>query len=157
MGKYREESNLNAICANLQSFSNKKREIELLVAAESYDLLFFTEIWYNVEQHDTSELFLGGFQCPLISPARRGGACAFIREGLNFIPVEPPEKVSESVWFSMQTIDKANRLYGCIYRSPNSTEENNQKLLKNIFWAKENFSELILIGFDLTCHLSTGI
>ena len=45
----------------------------------------------------------------------------------------------------MQTIDKANRLYGCICMSPNSTEENDQKLLKNIFWAKEKFSEIILI------------
>ena len=36
-------------------------------------------------------------------------------------------------------------LYACVYRSPNSTNENNQKLIDNIVEAKYNYNEIILI------------
>ena len=124
---------------------NKKREIELLISQEIFDILLFTEIWIG-DGHDASEIFLPGFQAPIIDPKIRGGACAFVRSGLNFYTVEPPQKVTESIWFCINTIDNIRRLYACIYRSPNSTAENNDKLIENLNWAKNSFSEVVIVG-----------
>ena len=76
----------------------------------------------------------------------RGGACVFVRTGLDFTIIKPPNITQESIWISIKTHDKINRLYGCIYRSPNSSNINNENLLSNLKWASENFTEIILIG-----------
>ena len=60
--------------------------------------------------------------------------------------VFPPEKSGDSCWVVVNTRNNIKRLYGCIYRSPNSSSENNNKLLDNIKWAKENFTEIILLA-----------
>ena len=57
--------------ANLQSFLDKKPEIEIKIAEENFDLLFFTEIWIT-EQHHDCELFIPGFQRPVLDPRVRG-------------------------------------------------------------------------------------
>ena len=46
----------------------------------------------------------------------------------------------------METANAVKRLYGCIYRSPNSSEHNNSALIENLEWATENFSEVLLTG-----------
>ena len=145
MGQHSKIAELKCLYANLQSFLNKKHEIEIRIASEAPDILFFTEIWYD-DRYNSSENILENFQAPIISPNIRGGACAFVRNGLNFIPVEPPHKTSDSVWFTIKTLDNVNRLYACIYRSPNSNDDNNRRLINNISWASRNFSELILVG-----------
>ena len=58
----------------------------------------------------------------------------------------PPHPLQESCWFYIKTEDNVPRLYGCVYRSPNSSDQNNEELLNNINWAKENYREIILIG-----------
>ena len=145
MGYNSELNEIKCAYANLQSFCNKKREIELYLCRESIDILFFTEVWLT-EEHHSSEIVLPGFQTPIIDLNARGGACAFVKENLDYIKIAPPCNVRESVWFSMKTKDGVTRLYACVYRSPNSDAENNNNLLTNIRWARENFQEVIMIG-----------
>ena len=104
-----------------------------------------TEVWIN-NSHDISELLLPGFQSPLLDPKARGGACIYVRNGLQFAPVFPPHISSESVWIQLKTSDNISRLYACIYRSPNSDTTNDNNLLMNIDWAKQNFREIIITG-----------
>ena len=89
---------------------------------------------------------LEGFQRPLIQYKSRGGTCVYITEGLQYIEVTPPQKTSESNWFVVKTKNEVSRIYACIYRSPNSDNENNEKLLENIRWATANYSEVVIIG-----------
>ena len=131
--------------ANVQSFLSKKKEIEEYIADKKFDILLFTEVWLT-EEHSTAEYLLPGFQSPTVDFKARGGTMIFVRENVLFYEVFPPEKCSESSWIVIQTENGTKRLYGCVYRSPNSSQENNEKLLENISWASCNFSEMIVMG-----------
>ena len=107
--------------------------IRITILCEPYDL------------HE-SEYYLEGYQKPIMDFNIRGGACVFIQNGLHFTPIQPPHPVNESCWFYIKTKDNVQRLFGCIYRSPNSPEVNNHNLLMNIKWAQETYTEIVLIG-----------
>lgn len=111
----------------------------------SYDLLLFTEVWIGDDMQEC-EYSIPGFQTPIVDPNMRGGACIYVREGLEYYAVQPPIKMQESVWIVIKTREHINRIYACIYRSPNSIDENNDNLISNIEWAKANYSECILVG-----------
>ena len=145
MGDCSENYELNCLYGNLQSLNSKKKEIELRTKNCAYDLLLFTEIWIN-DKNQACEYTIPGFQDPVIDPNIRGGAGIYVREGMEFFVVQPPNKVNESVWIVLKTRDNVNRLYACIYRSPNSVDANNEKLINNIIWARDNFSECVFIG-----------
>ena len=113
MGKCFERPNLSCIYANLQSFLSKKNEIEQRVKDHDFDLMLFTEVWTDERIHD-SEYFNPGFQKPIVDPNFRGGACVYIRDSIEFLLIEPPSKVKESVWFLVKTNDNINRLYACV-------------------------------------------
>ena len=137
---------LKCVSANIQSIFNKKQEIELYAKENNAkDILFFTESFIT-ESHSVSEYLIDGFQPPVVCMKNRGGACGFIRNDIIFSEVCVPNPTEDSVWFSIKTEDNVNRLYGCVYRSPNSSSENNSKLCENVSWASEKFSEVILLG-----------
>ena len=63
----------------------------------------------------------------------------------------------ESVWSKVKLKDRDNLLIGCIYRSPNASDDNFQKL-KLLFdnCRDVNYSHKLLIG-DLISRTSTGV
>ena len=93
-----------------------------------------------------SEYSFNGYQSPVVFKKNRGGSCIYVKNGIIFTVVSPPNPTEDSVWISIRTSNNISRLYGCIYRSPNSTNENNEKLIANIEWAEENYVELVLLG-----------
>ena len=136
---------LKCIYSNVQSIFNKKNEIELYILENHVDVMFFTECFIT-DNYDASEYFFEGFQPPVVYKKNRGGACIYIRNGLRFHEVSPPNCLEDSAWIVISTKNSIKRLYGCLYRSPNSTVENNQCLSENIRWAKFNYPEVILVG-----------
>ena len=98
------------------------------------------------EEHHKSEFCLSGYQEPLIHYNGRGGVCVYVKHGINFVPVQPPRAMQESCWFYIKTEQNVPRLYGCVYRSPNSSDQNNEDLLENINWGRQNYREIVLIG-----------
>ena len=93
VGQCGERSYLKCLYANLQSLINKRNEIKLRLDQESFDMMFFTEIWIN-ENIDESELFIPGFQTPFIHPKASGGAAVYIRDGIVVSKVSPPAKMN---------------------------------------------------------------
>ena len=67
-----------------------------MLDSEAIDILFFTEIWISELHHDT-EITLPGYQSPIIDPNRRGGACVYLRDNIEFTRVIPPYRLQESV------------------------------------------------------------
>ena len=145
MGQNTKRNEINCLYANLQSLISKKREIELKLDQENFHLLFFNEIWIS-EDFDYNEFSLKSFQKPIVDPNFRGGSCIFVREGIDFRVIKPPRPVKESVWIMIKTSDNVKRMYACIYRSPNSPNQNNEDLLYNLEWSRMNFSECVLTG-----------
>ena len=108
------------------------------------DILFFTECFIT-EGHDISEYQFPGFQS-FVAMKYRGGSCIYVQNDLPAYAVQPPNAVEDSAWVVITTREGTKRLYGCIYRSPNSDYSNNLKLIENIRWAKNQYVEIILVG-----------
>ena len=77
--------------------------------------------------------------------------CIFIKKPFSVSPLEVigQTEVEESVWCEMKLGNNDKLLIGCIYRSPNSTLENNPRLNKMIIDAArlKTFTH-VLIGGD---------
>ena len=114
--------------SNVQSFLSKKSEIEAIVAENNFEILFFTEVWLT-EDHSDCEISIKGFQAPVICKKNRGGTCIFVKEDIPFYEVTPPNPCEDSSWIVINSRNNVKRVYACIYRSPNSTPENNRKLV----------------------------
>ena len=131
--------------SNVQSFLNKKREIEDYIAGKKFDLIMLTEVWITKE-HCANEYSLHGFQTPVVDFKARGGTLIFVRKDIPFYEVFPPNQCEDASWIVIRTDNHVKRLHACIYRSPNSLHANNEKLLENLSWADQNFNELVIVG-----------
>ena len=132
-----ENSNtiLKCVYANLQSIFNKKHEIEEYIEETKIDMMFFTESFIN-DDHQPVEYDFIGYQC-FVAKKQRGGACIYAKNSLSPYEIQPPNKTEDSCWVVINTKNYVKRLYGCVYRSPNSSHENNVKLMDNIIWTQE--------------------
>ena len=135
---------LKCLYTNLQSLHSKRKEIELYLQENKVDLMFFTECWI-AEDHHVSEYSFDGFQT-VVCKKNRGGSCIYIRDHISYYEVDPPAKTNDSCWIVTSTKNDVKRLYGCVYRSPNSSQVNNENLLSNIIWAENNFNEVVILG-----------
>ena len=130
---------------NIQSLVNKKSELLNLLEKKDIHLLFLTETWIT-NKHSPSEYYLEGYQKPILHFKSIGGSAIYIKNGINFLEVNMPDKTEDSVWISIKTLNNRNRLYGTVYRSPNSSIENNKKLLANLRWARDRYKEILVVG-----------
>ena len=108
-------------------------------------MMFFTETWLS-EDHSIDEYSFQNFKRPVYFHRPHGGVIVYIKEELLFKEVESPIEMSDSIWIEMETVNSVKRLYGVIYRSPNTPETNNEALIKELEWACKNYKEGIIIG-----------
>ena len=91
------------------------------------------------------------------------GVIVFIKHSLNAEQFYFDTNFKESVWCKIKLKNRDNLLIGCIYRSPNATDDNFQEL-KSLFYKcrDANFSHKLLIGdFNLKdinwCEMTTQV
>ena len=75
------------------------------------------------------------------------GIAIYIRIGLRFAEVEINSTFQESLWFSTRLKNNDEMLAGCIYRSPNSSDDNSKKLrdlIKDV--SNKKYSHLMVAG-----------
>ena len=126
------------------------------------DFIFLTETWIT-EDHHLTEFAIQGYQKPIASFKVRGGTCIYVKSGIHANEITPPGKFQDSSWVETITVNGIKRIYGCIYRSPNSKADENLKLLENVSWAKKNYTEVVLVGdfnlpsIDWDTEAATGI
>ena len=75
------------------------------------------------------------------------GIAIYIRKGLRFAEVEINSTFQESLWFSVRLKNNDEMLAGCIYRSPNSSDDNSKKLrdlIKDV--SNKKYSHLMIAG-----------
>ena len=139
------ETSLNCLYTNIQSLVNKRTELVALLHRNNIHLVFLTETWLT-ENHAPDEYHLPGYQDPVLHHKDKGGSAIFVKEGLDYIEVQVPEKCNESTWISIKTQDRKSRIYGCIYRSPNSPIINNELVIRNLEWATAKYDEVVITG-----------
>ena len=129
---------------NIQSIFNKRSELKVYLEINDIDIMFLTECFIT-DNYDSSEYSFTGYQV-FVAKKNRGGACIFVKNSVPCYEVFPPNRSEDSCWLVITTRNNIKRLYICVYRSPNSTDVNNNKLLENIMWASRNYPEVLLIG-----------
>ena len=118
---------------NIQSIRNKVAEFHHLIDQHKPAVIDITESWCDSMATDT-ELSLAGYS--LYRKDRHigkgGGVLLYIHESLSVTPIQSLNYiyVKDSIWCSLSLSDCASMLIGLVYRSPNSSDDNNNKLLR---------------------------
>ena len=117
---------------NADSIINKRSELQARIETNQPDIIAVTELLPKNLGRDIqqTELEMDGFDCFSIKLDKRG-ACIYTKKWLKAVIVDDilDKEFQESVWCVIRLKDNDNLLIGCIYRSPNSSQENNDCLL----------------------------
>ena len=127
--------NLSVIHSNCQSAMNKRSEISGLVDSENPHILALTEFGAASDISD-GELGIEGYSIYRGNHSSGGGgpgkgAALYVKDTLNHsaCPIFDNVAFDCSSWCIVLLSDGKRLLIGVIYRSPNSTEDNNMKML----------------------------
>ena len=139
---------------NAQSLENKMSELRAMIGTTKPGIVSVTETWGKSEKPD-SVYDLEGYN--LYRNDRSdgyGGTILYIRKGIDQRVCRPLNTLGfdNSAWCWIIEKGGKKTLVGSIYRSPNSTEENNKLLLDKILLANEIAGDnrvLILGDFNL--------
>ncbi len=144
-----EIHNLTCMYTNADGIVNKRRELEANIEIIKPDIIAITEVYpKNVASEiEKSELELDSYDC-FLKPGGRG-VCIYIKKKFKAIPVTDlsSNDFQESIWCELRLKNNDKLLIGCVYRSPNSTANNNLMLynLINEAGSRSN-SHLFIMG-----------
>ena len=126
--------------------TNKINELETIMAKDKIDVALICETLpknpastniqtnFNLEGYETIECNQGR------------GVCIIHKDSLQISELTEINKMYQpSLFIEMKTKDKAINL-GIVYRSPNSTEEENDKVRAQLEYASQNLCNLIVTG-----------
>ena len=136
---------LNVIYMNAHSINNKMDKLKGVVEACRPDIVAITESWTNEKTH-SERIQIDGFEivarCDREDTAGgRGGILVYARKGVNDWNEEVDTEFNQCTEIKIKR--RAQVMSYVIYRSPNSTRENNDALNELIRSMK---SESIIIG-----------
>jgi hypothetical protein len=114
----------------LDSFNNKRGEILATVDSTKPDIIAFCEIFAKnaAFKLNDAELAIPQYDMFLNINAKRG-VVLYANKCLNAREIDQFDKYNfeESTWCTFESINKEKVLFGCIYRSPNSSKENTER------------------------------
>ena len=146
---------LKCLYTNADSLSNKKSELLTMVDAEKVDVISVTEgLPKNQQQRgriEPVEFQIDGFDCfhNIGDKSCCRGVVLWIRSKFNAQSVELTgilSSSSESVWCEISLKGNDKLLVGSVYRSPNSTHDNDTKINELIVKMTEGRSHALITG-----------
>ena len=128
---------------------NKRDELFNVISVHEPEIIAITEpLPKNAGNIVFSELEIPGYDMYINKNPKRG-ALLFVKSSRNSLEYCPlnNEEFEESVWVHFQSATGERVLIGCIYKSPNSSEEN-KIALENLLVSKhfENFDHICIVG-----------
>jgi len=149
---------VNVMYTNADSLRNKMTELNIRLSTrcnnnEEIHIIAVTEVNSKVTSDSTEmcEYQLKGYDMFYVnqSPNEGRGLILYVKQELEATPVSFNVQFQESIWTSI-SIDantKNSMLIGCIYRNPNSTDENNYQLLQLLKEANSNrYASVLILG-----------
>ena len=139
---------LRCFYTNMDSFGNKKHELETRIQSYDPDIVGLTEIKPKnscIGGFVESDLLLEGYTA--YSDMEGRGAVLYVRDGIVSSQMEVRDRGGSSVWCSIPLQGRDNLLVGVVYRSPNSSEAENQRInevLKEM--VNKESSHLLIMG-----------
>ncbi|XP_072022644.1 uncharacterized protein [Amphiura filiformis] len=143
---------ITCYCTNAQSLVNKRTELEAIIDDLHPDVIGITETWCNATIMDSEVTFenYAMFRIGKDSPTGRGGGVIlYIHESLSAVACQEMDNdFNTSVWCLIKLERQDNLLVGLCYRSPNSTEQNSQKLYDQLIYTTKvkNVTHLLIMG-----------
>jgi len=130
---------------------NKRTELLLYIAQVNVDIILITEVLPKSTRTpvDIAEIKLPGFDCHtnFNGDTHLGrGVAVYIRDSLNSSKCAMTLNFEESVFCEIALKGTDKLLVGCIYRSPNSTTENNIKLNESLPRICSRSTHLLIAG-----------
>lgn len=135
-----ENEKLTYLYSNVDSFRDKKEEILILVNEHNPDLIGLVELKPKTGTYTLVEAdwHIDGYDAwpKLSSPGR--GVVLYTRQSLQAVEAQCNITYNDSIFCKIKLRDNDNLVVGTIYRSPNSSCENNDKLHEVMTWAVES-------------------
>ena len=124
------KSEIKCVCLNARSIINKKTELNIMVDDIKPHIIGITESWAN-KDITNAELGLEGyvmFRKDRIG-RRGGGILLYIKDTIPAYEVQLQEEAdcNEAIWCNLVTGHTAV-IIGVVYRCPNITKQNNDKI-----------------------------
>ncbi len=135
---------------NADSLLNKRTELEALASIHEPDIIAVTEVLPKNcrDPVQKSEFNLDGyeFHCNTTSTGNRGVGI-FTKNSLNCLEVHFNDSAHETIWLETKLVNQDRLLIGCIYRSPNSNNINNEDILNSLKQATgSKYSHVLIVG-----------
>ena len=114
--------------SNVDSFRNKRNEIETIIEDKKPKIICFTEVFAkNQKDVNLAEYTLQGYD-EFLNENPDLGVIIYVDKKLKAreVHVLNNHKFKESQWVEFTTREKEKVLIGCIYRSPSSLNSNTQ-------------------------------
>ena len=143
------------MCLNARSIINKKNELDIMVDEIKPHIIGITESWANNDITD-AELGLEGYvMFRKYRMGRRGGVLLYIKETIPAyeIQLRKGADCKEAIWCKLVTGQKTVTI-GAVYRCPNITKQNNEKIHNAI--SEVSKGDCIIMGI-LTMGILNGI
>ena len=148
-------SHLKCVYTNADSFINKIDEFKTRYVNDEYrpDIIMITEVLPKNNRYSIvkAELALDGYEMfPENFPQSNSrGVLIYVKQELQAVEISIKHDFKEFVCVKINLRNNDKLLICCIYKSPSSTEENNDllnELLVNISNLEESFSHVLLTG-----------
>ena len=136
---------------NAQSIMNKIEELRLVAAVDKPDIIALTESWTN-EMVEQCVLSIDGYHTPVrqdrkdTKDGRGGGVLLYVKSCMTFSEITPNAKFTNSVWIKLTHVNGDKVIVGLVYRSPNSSADNNSGLVSTMNEMCQTNNQVIIVG-----------
>ena len=142
---------LKCINTNAQSLQFKMDELKQVIKENDVKIVAVTESWGQEWKEATLEMDGFNMYKKHRTDGRRGGGCVlYVSQELKSYACKELENVQgdDAIWCWVKLENKARILVGCMYRSPNSSGENNNQFMDQIIKASEvaNQNRILIMG-----------
>ena len=149
-----DSCNISIIHSNCQSAMNKRSEINGLVDSEKPHILALTEFGAAANISDGElgiegyAIYRGNHSSGMGGPGK--GAALYVKNTLNHsaCPIFDNVAFDCSSWCTVLLADRKRLLVGVVYRSPSSTEENNNRMIDILRIASATNTNYLLVCGD---------
>ena len=144
--------NLNMMYTNADILTNKLDELNITIKNADFDLVAITEVLpkYSLYPVQAIELSLKGYNMVTniddVHECGCRGICIYVKEGISFVR---KKYIDFEEFLSVDILLKSGKkiAVGVVYRSPNSSFENNEKLLTLLTnFVSKNCERMIIMG-----------
>lgn len=143
----RNKNRKNVLYTNADSLNNKMAELNAIADVENVDIICVTETLPKniVDRAEYVNMELEGYIGYHSNTGR--GVSIYVRENIKCELIKIDIEYNDNIWVKITMNNNCKVLIGCIYRSPNSDQRNNDTLLRVLQAAMNvNSTNKIIVG-----------